>query len=321
MRVSKSLAVLTAVLPLVLTSSIPPPEILCKLGTQRCHNNNLEECGGHGNYFLVQACTETEYCTIDTRHPKALGECIPQDCIKPPCSNKNKRWRGTPDTLEACPKVGEQRCVGKQIEECGIERNWLNTEGCGSTEECVEKDGHAHCAIISTPARPTTVPEPCTPGDHKCDKHAYTLYLCGEDNIFHVEKKCLTPGDCKTDGPGQAHCQRGGIDPPKPRSPISGTKCTHGDYACDKNRRFMFECNSKGKWMKPYQCSRAGACQAMNSTSEYPAGRLYCEGFPKFLYPEGDNRTCETISSCEFMRYRYCMAVSFRSLVVKGPMG
>jgi hypothetical protein len=356
-------------LSLDLSSRVPPPEMMCKLGTQRCYNNKFEECGGHGNYFLVQACAANEYCTIDAAHPNALGQCIPQDCIQPPCTEKVKRWRGTPDALEQYPKVGEQRCKEKQIQECGIERSWINTKRCNASEKCVEKDGHAHCAtistpnvpggpcpkvglqrcvgsqiqecgierswintqlcdlapkcveqdghahceIFSTPARPaptTSVPEPCTPGDRMCSKDAYTLYLCGEDNIFHTEKKCLTPGDCKTDGPGQAHCERGGTAPPNIRSLTNGTECTRGDYACDRNRRFMFECNNQGKWIKPYQCSRAGACQPINSTVEYPAGRLYCEGFPKFLYPEGDNRICETISSCEFMRYKYCMGVS-----------
>jgi hypothetical protein len=83
MRVFNSLAVLAAALPLlVLSASVPPLEMLCKLGTQRCHNNNLEECGGQGNYFLVQAYAANEYCTIDTKHPNALGEWHPQDCIQ-----------------------------------------------------------------------------------------------------------------------------------------------------------------------------------------------------------------------------------------------
>jgi hypothetical protein len=306
MQLLKSLAFLAAALPIVLSASVPPPEMLCKLGTKRCHDNNLEECGSHGNYFLVQTCTGTEYCAIDIKHPNAPGQCIPQGCIQTPCSEKTKRWRGAPEALYPCGKIGDQQCIGSQIQECTTQYRWLNTEGCDTAEECVEKDGRAHCAIIAAHSPSACNPEPCTPGERKCSNDAYALYLCGEDKAFHMEKKCLTPGDCKTDGPGQAHCERGGIDPPKARRQ---TNSTHGDYACDKNRRFMFECTSEGKWMKPYQCSRAGACQPVNSTPEYPAGRLYCEGFPKFLYPDGDNRICETVGSCEFMRYRYCMGV------------
>jgi hypothetical protein len=102
-----SLAVLAAALPLVFSASVPLPEKLCKLGSQRCHNNNREECGDHGNYFLVQAYAANNYCTIDTRNQNAHGQCIPQDCIQPPYSAKTTLERGTREALESCPKVGK----------------------------------------------------------------------------------------------------------------------------------------------------------------------------------------------------------------------
>jgi hypothetical protein len=150
MRVLNNLAVLAATLPIVLSASVPPPGNLCKLCSQRCHNNDIEECGDHGNYFLVQACAANEYCIINTCDPNALGQCIPQDCIQPPCSEKTRHERGTREALESCPKVGQEHCVRNQIQECGIERTWINTEVCDMARKCVENDGEAHCAILST---------------------------------------------------------------------------------------------------------------------------------------------------------------------------
>ncbi|KAF1838913.1 hypothetical protein BDW02DRAFT_626740 [Decorospora gaudefroyi] len=86
MTVFKSLSVIAAVSIAVCSTSIPPPEDLCKLGTQRCHNNQIQECNTHGSYKLVQKCTWAEFCTIDVNGPNARGQCLPQDCIQGPCS-------------------------------------------------------------------------------------------------------------------------------------------------------------------------------------------------------------------------------------------
>lgn len=145
------------------------------------------------------------------------------------------------------------------------------------------------------------------PGDRKCDSDAYALQLCGKDGVYHTKKKCTTLGDCKTDRLGQAHCGTGSMDPPKFERHANSTQCIHGDYSCDTHRRFMFVCIN-GIWQEPIQCHRAGACQPVGPTPEYPKGNIDCIGFPKYLYP--DNRVCETVSSCEFMRYMYCSAVS-----------
>jgi hypothetical protein len=153
-----------------------------------------------------------------------------------------------------------------------------------------------------------TVPEPCTPGDRKCDSNTYALKLCGEDGIYRTERKCATYGDCITDSPGKAQCQTGSAVPQKFKRQEDPPQCTHGDWACDTHRRFMYECAKNDTWLEPTQCSRAGACQPEEPTTSFPKGRAVCAGFPQYLYP--DDRVCETVKSCEFMLYMYCSAVS-----------
>jgi hypothetical protein len=393
MRILDILVTVVTILPTVFSVRILLPETLCKTGTQRCHDNNVEECDPLGNYVPIQACSDTEFCTIDAHDPNTPGQCTEQDCVVEPCLRSSHRAiarapfindmpptrspsknlesrsyisKGTPSVFEHCITAGEWRCSGKQVEMCSTENAWVKIESCSDTEECRVEYNDARCQLIvastllilrsptgipewcrtgesrclgnvlqlceqnswkptmcPNPSKcvkrddvaqcwvelpfPSVVPELCVPGDRKCDSDAYALQLCGKDGVYHTEKKCTTPGDCKTDRPGQAHCGTGSIDPPKFERQTNSTQCTHGDYACDTHRRFMFVCIN-GAWQEPIQCHRAGACQPVGPTPEYPKGNMDCIGFPKYLYP--DNRVCETVSSCEFMRYMYCSAVS-----------
>jgi hypothetical protein len=411
MRVNKNLVTLFTVLPAVFSTSIPTPRDLFKLGTQRCYDNDLEECSVDRKHEPSQESIPTEICdnigeerclgnewrlecSIDHRW-KAVEECpVPGVCgallnktfcsaeslpptLPSPLSpagrplksvdSRSLTSQGAPDALKHCDTVGEMRCSGKHVEECNTEYSWFSMERCDDAEECRQKEYHADCHPIAISIRPilpsltviaewcrtgesrclgdvlqdceknkwkstmcpkaskcvkhdhtvqcwvqppshSTVPEPCTPGDRKCDSNAYALMLCGKDETYHIEKKCTTPGDCMTDGPGQAHCQTGSMDPPKFKRETNGTHCTHGDYACDTHRRFMFQCDRNGTWRGPYQCNRAGACQPEAPSLQYPEGAINCVGSPKYLYP--DNRVCETVKSCEFMLYKYCSAVS-----------
>ncbi|OAL02863.1 hypothetical protein IQ06DRAFT_292152 [Phaeosphaeriaceae sp. SRC1lsM3a] len=144
-------------------------------------------------------------------------------------------------------------------------------------------------------ARPAS--NSCKTGDFSCDLNLYRLLKCNANHKWEMSQKCTYPGDCEIDGPGKAHCARGGIDPPK----LSRrAQCTPGSLACDKERRFLFTCGAGGQWEKdPLQCFGPGYCR---SESGYP---LMCGGFPQF---GGQQPTCK--SHCESMDYLYCIAVS-----------
>jgi hypothetical protein len=55
----------------------------------------------------------------------------------------------------------------------------------------------------------------CTPGEHSCSEDGDRLLVCSELGQWKTKKQCATPGGCKIDGPGVAHCERDGIGPPK----------------------------------------------------------------------------------------------------------
>jgi hypothetical protein len=67
--------------------------------------------------------------------------------------------------------------------------------------------------------------------------------------------------------------------------------CNPGDRGCDKDRRFLFECDKCGQWSKyPTQCWAPGAC-----------GGGICNGWPIF---GGDTGQCR--GSCESLLYLQC---------------
>ncbi|KAF1940044.1 hypothetical protein EJ02DRAFT_456393 [Clathrospora elynae] len=259
----------------------------------------VDHCGPDHQWGYIRDCPHDQMCMQDRENGIDTADCYWVKEKKPPAS------RSVPNGRAQCDTVGEQRCHGIHIQECVIEHAWVNKEVCDSNASCKEQDSHARCENNSTPpSAPQSIPEQCTPGDRTCGPSNYALYLCGADKTFYMEKKCLTLGDCKIDSPGHAHCERGGTAPPSTKR--DDTQCTPGEYACDSNRRFVFTCNANHRWSDAHQCNRAGGCQAIESDETFPKGKLGCAGSPQYLYNDG--RICETVASCELMRYMYCSA-------------
>ena len=306
--------------PAPLPPGTPPQPEPCKTVTEtRCSNwsnglYRIEMCNYDQFWLAYGTCGSEEFCMhwvpgqyVSQGETKCVYDPEILSTAPPPKSLDSRSWisQGTPDAHEYC-ETGTSRCSGSKRQEC-VDNVWKSTM-CPKTSECVKHDDVVQC--WTKPSTPPTVPEPCTPGDQKCDSDAYALMLCGADEMWHTEKKCTTYGDCITDGPGQAHCETGGVGPSKMKRQTNSTECAYGDWACDSHHRFMYKCNSNGTWSVPYQCSRAGGCQPEGPTDAFPKGRMTCAGFPKYLYPYPDNRVCETVKSCEYMQYLYLIAVS-----------
>jgi hypothetical protein len=114
--------------------------------------------------------------------------------------------------------------------------------------------------------------------------------------------KCASPGDCKIDGRGKAHCERGGMAPPRPKreqpQPEQMQECKPDETACDSEARFAFQCQQNGTWGDAWQCFGPGWCRHVEKEH-----RKRCVGWPTFAHFDG----CE--DGCEF-NYSSCGGVS-----------
>ena len=319
MRVLELISVLAATFSVVVSSSFPPPHGMCRQGTERCHNNALEQCNDHGEFKLVQQCTEREVCAILDTNNHVLPGCSPIPAPSTLRPVPTKRSDNLPAT-ETCANVDKQRCTtrGHQtlIEKCSQNHEWVVEKACPKSGTCIEYNGWALCSGGGTPPPPLPTPlapEPCPPGDRTCDSSYYTLLKCGEDKLFHAEKKCMTPTDCKIDGPGQAHCERGGIDPPKAKrlEPV----CKAGDRACDHEGWHVFDCDKDGQWQLYEQCAFEGACR-YNDVPGQP--RAVCGTNIPPSFNEGCPESRYMV--CEIGVYAYCAAVSYLQMLKIGPM-
>ncbi|KAI4910082.1 hypothetical protein J4E90_007512 [Alternaria incomplexa] len=276
-------------------------EVRCSKWSSGLHY--IESCNYDQFWIARTTCGPQDFCMYWVPGKKVVSgkvKCISMagipPTVPPPKSLDSRSWisQGTPDAHKYCD-TGTSRCSGNKRQEC-VDNVWKSTM-CPKTSECVRHDDVVQCWM--KPPTPPTVPEPCTPGDRKCDSDAYALMICGDNEMWHTEKKCTTYGDCITDSPGQAHCETGGVGPSNVQRQTNSTECAYGDWACDTHQRFMYKCAKNGTWSVPYQCSRAGGCQPEGPTDAFPKGRMTCAGFPNceymmYLYPTAGSPDAET---------------------------
>ncbi|KAF2818875.1 hypothetical protein CC86DRAFT_432621 [Ophiobolus disseminans] len=191
----------------------PRMESCNRPGNDRClHNKSdkIQECvsvNEVSEWYDVTNCPLNTECREDT--DMATGTVV-ASCGHSSASNAVR------SVDESCDRPGIDRCVGGQIQECvtiNDVSSWHNVTACPKDITCLANTDEASGSVI---ARCNLAPkaEACTTGERTCSWDSYTLQLCNDEHVFEAEKKCTYPGDCKIDGPGLAHCERGGISPP-----------------------------------------------------------------------------------------------------------
>jgi hypothetical protein len=177
----------------------------------------LEECNIHGNYVLFQACSGTEFCTIDVHDPTSPGQCTEQDCFVEPCQRSSKQiiarapFVGRSDEplqenlpTEICDNIGEERCLGNEWRlECSIEHRWKAFEECPEPGRCGAHENKTFCSTEHLPPAPSSPPSPpqleaCLEiSDYRCAKWPNGLYrvdLC-EYDLFWASIETCRPGE------------------------------------------------------------------------------------------------------------------------------
>ncbi|KAF2028321.1 hypothetical protein EK21DRAFT_113956 [Setomelanomma holmii] len=284
----------------------------------------LLKCNNDREWETEEMCADGSTCVNDAA-----------DASKASCVNQNKNTYAPPVSRDVCPpfngcyEEGTERCNGDRAQRC-TRNPYPECQSLPSTalawKDMFECPAPMFCFVINYPdsknARCLTgkklarqEPAVCVPDELSCSEDGYRLLVCKANGAWETQKKCATPGDCKVDGSGLAHCERGGIDPPKfKRDKVSTTlqavpkptlytapsECQPKDRACDSERRFLFECNDKGMWEQASQCYAPGFC-AVDSSNE-----IGCTGFPLF---KDLNHACDG-GSCEAMDYLYCIGAS-----------
>jgi hypothetical protein len=310
MRLSKLAALLAAALPLVLASPIVPPGFSCFVGAHRCDSNSLQVCPVEGIWATITECTSTEFCFTHDYFPNG-GGCLPNPYKAPVSSNPVSSAPVSTPNREHCDQPNTSRCAFSppRIQTCAV-GSWRDVQICDPGSTCWADDDllpgprRAACARLpeTKPAKQPESNDDCTtPGFQTCDPNLYTLLTCSAERKWKTASKCLTPGDCKIDGTAQAHCEHGGMDPPRRRDVDA---CNPGDQACDSERRFFFLCDAQGSWYTE-QCFAPGYCRG-----EWE-DELTCAGFPMY---GGDDGECN--AHCESMDYLYCIGVSLCFLSV-----
>ncbi|KAH3944398.1 hypothetical protein HBH53_160160 [Parastagonospora nodorum] len=295
----------------------PMPEIppqVNKTRSESCDRPGLERCM-YDTPIRTQSCTngtwtDKKICPANTicwadNDGDETAECVPSPGLPPQAMNARPK-------TESCDRLGLERCMYDtpvRTQSC-TNGTWTDKEICPEMTVCwADNDGTEAAECLPKPGLPPYVrsaslsarsdwpTEPCRPGHFNCDSDRYSLLLCRADKKWHFSKKCLTPGDCMVDGPGQAHCESGEMDPPKAKR----SECNSGDRACDKDRRFLFTCNDSGNWDEAFQCFREGYCRP-DATSP-----LTCAGWPLF---DGNDGACK--SACEGLYYLYCIGDNWK---------
>jgi hypothetical protein len=285
----------------------------CKPESFKCDNylHRLLVCNNDKAWETKQICANAGDCVLD-----APGEAHCERAIKTSPTGRDYSVAAMPKKTHSkrgyCDQPGNIRCAYNpaRVQQCSG-RAWMDKEVCSegslcrADDETADGDMRARCVELPNATRSIVEPVPrgvtvtCTPGEYTCSSDFYSLLVCTPQSQWVTAKKCTTPGDCMIDSPGHAHCQRGGIDPPKPKAP-SIDMCNQGDLACDSERRFIFECDGEGTWnTNIVQCFAPGYCRAEGRAP------LTCAGFPRY---GGDDGKCN--SHCESMDYLYCLAVS-----------
>ncbi|KAH7084459.1 hypothetical protein FB567DRAFT_83023 [Paraphoma chrysanthemicola] len=237
--------------------------------------------------------------------------CVNDAPGKAHCEKQDKTYTPPPNlarNLYQICKPGELSCSedGYRLIVCNEDGQWETKKKCATPGDCkIDSPGVAHCQRggIDPPKFKRQEHALCTPGELSCSEDGYRLIICNNSQ-WETKKKCATPGDCKIDGPGTAHCQRGDIDPPKLTRDESVAECSPKDKACDTERRFLFTCQGNSTWNAGAQCFGPGWC-AVDWTG------LTCTGFPRYV---GPGATCN--GECEF-NYLYCLGASDHIPAVK----
>jgi hypothetical protein len=288
------------------TCTGPPSPSCNRPGDERClyspavASARVQLCTD--NLWIVkEICPKDTICWADKNFDTGdeLASCETLEDLPPNANVVSKRT-----DQEYCDQRGFDRCAydPDRIQHCSIGHMWMNKEFCTNGTTCLaDKNPDTGVMEVACVALPYSSPPPtCTPGDLTCDANLYALRKCNANGEWETIKKCLAPGDCSIDGPGQAHCKSGGMDPPKSESKRGYSTCAPGLRACDKERRFLFTCGTDGKWeSNPLQCFGAGYCRPEGWSA------LTCGGFPIY---DGENGVCN--SHCESMDYLYCIGVS-----------
>jgi hypothetical protein len=209
MRLSTYLPLLTLTLPLTLAIALPPKGHPCAVDTHRCDSNALQVCTADGIFETTTQCAATESCFANDKFLNG-GGCVP-------CSSNNtihspRERCALPDTDRcAFDPARTQRCTGG---------SWTDTQTCDPGSTCWADDDFLpgpRCArCVQLPA-PEANDYCATPGFQTCDANLYSLLTCSPQHTWATAKKCVAPGDCKMDGAAQAHCEHGGMDPPRRR--------------------------------------------------------------------------------------------------------
>jgi hypothetical protein len=263
----------------------------------RCDTNTnantttLQICGGQGYWQDVKACSKFERCQVNDSIANG-ADCIPvfdngsPQCAKSTHSCHENLIKKTV-YVEACTQVNTERCAHRpdRIQKCQAQYTgglgWVDMTYCKPLSSCVESTSGSNkttrcvprSSSTSVPAPEATYPpEPCKIGDFNCSSDFYSLLLCNNSRKWQTSKKCYTPGDCKIDGPGKAHCERGGIDPP--RLSRRNATCKVGDYACATDLTTLAICNANQQWVASKKCANPGDCRVDGP------GKAHCAATP-----------------------------------------
>ncbi|KAH8725578.1 hypothetical protein GQ44DRAFT_826396 [Phaeosphaeriaceae sp. PMI808] len=261
----------------------------CDVKARRCHNNTIQECTTRNIWQSQKPCGYGEAC---------LENCSRNGC-SPFCQGGSLRANNT-DTppmdqpkREACDRPGMERCIYSpvQVQKCTTYEDnksyWTEQEQCSAGAICWADDEdsnglpRATCNKLRIPRSehnqndtidcPST---PCWPGEQTCSKDYYSLLTCTKEREWQTQKKCTTPGDCSIDGYGKAHCQRGGIDPPKFKryatrsknaDPVETTACpprpcSPGEQTCSEDFYSLLVCTENREWLTQKKCTTPGDC-------------------------------------------------------------
>jgi hypothetical protein len=265
----------------------------------RCDTNTnantttLQICGGQGYWQDVKACSKFERCQVNDSIANG-ADCIPLiDNGSPQCGTSTHSCHENlikkTIYVEACTQVNTERCAHRpdRIQKCQAQYTgglgWVDTTYCKPLSSCVESTAGGNkstrcqprSSSISVSAPEATYPpEPCKIGDFNCSSDFYSLLLCNDSRKWQTSKKCYTPGDCKIDGPGQAHCDQGGTEPPKLsqlEAAYPPEPCRTGDYTCSSDFYILLVCNPAQKWQTSKKCTTPGDCKIDGP------GKAHCE--------------------------------------------
>lgn len=310
------------------SEAIPAPEMCGIVNSHRCltvdGKDYVQNCGTHHQWVVEKECPSlTPTCVEGGGHASCSGEeptpspVLSRGYIPPPPASNHSSVAAPPIPTPLSPEPctpGVQTCDSSYytLLKCGDDKLFQTELKCLTPDDCkIDTPTTAHCKRGGTPppkpkVRSVQPEEPCTPGTQICDLSFYSLLKCGDDQLFHTELKCATPGDCKIDSPTTAHCEQGGLPPPKAnvkRSVNTQPTCKPSSTTCSTTRQHLFKCSGDGKWVLYEQCAYDGACKMSATTHQ-----AVCT---KDL-PPSFNEGCEETQfrACEMGVYEYCKTES-----------